>query len=325
MKKNLPEISIIIPVKPGGFVKALEAIKSLEYADEKVEILVAEGRQPSKQRNVAANEARGEILYFLDDDSVVEAGNLQKIAAHFADQSVDVVGGPSLTPESDSFIQHCFSHIFKSPFGGAAIRNRYLKAGHVRETSEKELILCNLSFRKVTFNKNGGFDERLYPNEENELMARIGGEGGKLIHDPDLYVTRSHRKTLPAFINQNFNYGRGRMEETFLKPSSFSPLHFIPLLFLLYFLSLSFIDYSLYLLPIKLYVILMFVFSLSSSLAVNTSISQKIKTISMVVFLFPVMHLSYGVGMVWGAVKALIKNEKIESSVELRLVDRGDI
>src|SRR6185369_431352 len=60
------KISIIIPVKPGGAVAALDPLRNLEAGSPDHEIIVAEGRRPSCQRNLAAAAAEGDILYFLD-------------------------------------------------------------------------------------------------------------------------------------------------------------------------------------------------------------------------------------------------------------------
>ena len=56
--------------------------------------------------------------------------------------------------------------------------------GRVRATSEKELILCNLVARREAMLELGGFNEALYPNEENALMDELQKRGGKLIYDP---------------------------------------------------------------------------------------------------------------------------------------------
>ena len=162
---SLPIVSIIIPVKPGGYVKAIEAVKQLDYPVDKLEVLIAEGNQPSRQRNEAAKKASGEILYFLDDDSLPASLNLKLLVAHYEDEAVAGVGGPSITPETDSFMQRCFGALLCSPFGGGGIRNRYRRTGRIRETSERELILCNLSFRADIFKKMDGLNEELYPNE----------------------------------------------------------------------------------------------------------------------------------------------------------------
>ena len=38
----------------------------------------------------------------------------------------------------------------------------------------------------------GGFNEALYPNEENALMDELQKRGGKLIYDPDLVLLAVH-------------------------------------------------------------------------------------------------------------------------------------
>ncbi len=63
---------------------------------------------------------------------------------------------------------------------------RYASVGRSRESSEKELILCNLVARRDAMLELGGFNEALYPNEENALMDELQKRGGKLLYDPEL-------------------------------------------------------------------------------------------------------------------------------------------
>ena len=123
------KISIIIPVKPGGFVAAVAPLQLLDAANVDYEVIVAEGKKPSRQRNVAAESSGGDILYFLDDDSAAAPDALQRLAAHFADETVAVVGGPSLTHLDNSPFQLAIAHALASLFGGGGIRNRYRKFG----------------------------------------------------------------------------------------------------------------------------------------------------------------------------------------------------
>ena len=312
---SLPFISVIIPVKPGGEVKALPAIMDLEYPAERIEIIIAEGRHPAIQRNEAARRAEGEILYFLDDDSFPPPENLKLVSEHFKTPEVVVVGGPSIAREADTFIQRCFSYLFSSFMGGAGIRNRYRRVGGARESSEKELILCNLAFRADIYLDLGGLDERLYPNEENELMFRIKKKGYKLIHNPEIYVKRSQRDNLRSFVRQIINYGRGRMEQTLISPSSFESFHFIPLIFLLYCISLFFIREDLYFIPLYLYAALVFFSSFISVPSV-----ERISGGLVLLFLLPLMHISYGLGIIWGLIKYIFMKTDKQVSVTIRYV-----
>jgi len=287
--------TIIIPVKPAGAVRALERLrKSVDYPAERFEVLVAEGRQPSRQRNLAAAEAKGEVLYFLDDDSLTGSGFLRSAARHFADPAVAVVGGPSLTPETDSLFQRAVGIALASPLGGGGARNRYRRTGTARATSERELILCNLAFRKEIFLTMGGLDERLYPNEENELLDRIAKGGLGLCHNPDLAVHRSQRPTLRAFCRQFFGYGRGRGEQTRIAGAR-SVVDFLPSLFLAYLLVLPLLPWRVALLPLGVYGLAVIVSSLAGAAE-----KRLFPAIPWLMILYPSLHLCYGFGFVKG-------------------------
>jgi glycosyltransferase involved in cell wall biosynthesis len=289
--------SIIIPVKPGGTVTALKALKVLEYPVARFEILVAEGTCPSRQRNLAAREARGDLLYFLDDDSRPVPDALWRCADAFSAAGVAVVGGPSLTPAGDTRLQRLFGAALSSLFGAGAMRNRYRATGSLRRTTEKELILCNLAFRRELFLEADGFDERLYPNEENELLDRIAASGHDLLHDPAMAVERSQRPTLTAFMRQMFGYGRGRAQQTLLAGPG-SLVSFAPLLFVLYLLLLPLLSLlpgaPLWGIPLLAYAILVAVFSLGG--AVTRGRLENL----LLLFLFPLMHCCNGAGLLWG-------------------------
>jgi len=96
---------------------------------------------------------------------------------------------------------------------------RYAAVGKTRESSEKELILCNLIARRKAMLEFGGFNEALYPNEENALMDELQKGGGKLLYDPQMIVHRRPRHTLKAFAKMLLNYGRGRAEQFRLHPT----------------------------------------------------------------------------------------------------------
>jgi succinoglycan biosynthesis protein ExoA len=297
-------VSIIIPVKPGGEVRALAALRELDYPLDAVEILVAEGRCPSRQRNNAAAAAEGEIICFLDDDSMVCPQYLHQAVSHYADTSVAVVGGPSLTPHTDPPLRQGFGLVLASLFGSGGVRNRYRRSGTVRKAADNELILCNLSMRADIFRAYRGFDERLYPNEENELLVRIRKGGATLLHDPDLIVYRSQRRDLRAFVRQIFGYGSGRARQTLISGvSGFT--NFVPAVFLLYLCALPFADKPVYYLPLLCYLGIAFI-----SACIESARAGKPRLAPLLCCLFPIQHLSYGAGLVWEFISFRFKKMK---------------
>jgi succinoglycan biosynthesis protein ExoA len=147
------------------------------------------------------------------------------------------VGGPNLCPSDAPFLERVFAVVLSSWIAFGPSRARYDRVGQIRATSEKELILCNLLARRAPVLELGGFNEALYPNEENALMDELQKRGGKLIYDPDVFAYRRPRPSLPAFFKMLMTYGRGRAEQFRLHPSAGSIMNFVPPLFLVYFVS----------------------------------------------------------------------------------------
>lgn len=288
--------SIIIPVKPGGHVAACPHLRKIMPDDLRYEVLLAEGRAPSQQRNLAAREAGGDILYFLDDDSMITPENLARCADGMSDPGVAVVGGPSITPADDSWLQQLFGYALASAFGSGAVHNRYRASGVTRKSTDKELILCNLAVRRTLFMELDGFNESLYPNEENEFLERVMSAGYTLLHDPSMLVFRSQRKTLKAFIRQMFSYGRGRGQQTLIT-SSYSTASFIPLFFVAYLvLVLICIKYVFLLAPLVIYMSAALVSSL-------TALRRTGRPCSLLLLgVYPLMHIVNGAGLLWGLI-----------------------
>ena len=236
---DLPSVTIIIPTRPGqAEIAALTAARQLDYPRDRLQIIVARGRQPAVQRNSALRAADGELIYFLDDDSRPAKDNLRRAISHFQNPAVTMVGGPNLCPPEAPLLEQVFSVLLSSWLAFGPSRARYDNIGAMRESGEKELILCNLMARKKEVLDLGGFDESLYPNEENALMDDLQKRGAKLIYDPEFMVHRRPRPTLKAFVKMLFTYGRGRAEQFRLHPTPGSALNLVPPLFCAYLLLL---------------------------------------------------------------------------------------
>jgi len=231
----LPKVTIIIPTRPGqAEIPAVTAARALDYPKDRLEIIIARGKQPAVQRNAAIKAAKGDLIYFLDDDAMARPDNLRRALAHFKDPQVKMLGGPNLCPPDAPALEQVFAVVLASWLAVFSSRARYDSIGEVRVSGEKELILCNMMARRDALLELGGFDEALYPNEENALMDDLQKRGAKLIYDPQFFVHRRPRPTLRAFCKMLFTYGRGRAEQVRLHPTPGSAPNFVPALFCLY-------------------------------------------------------------------------------------------
>ena len=238
MNNRLPSVTVIIAARPDqAEIKAVAAARELDYPSDLIEIIVARGKQPSVQRNTALRAARGELVFFLDDDSVALPESLRRAVAHFADDKVKVVGGPNVCPPDAPALEQIFALTLGNWIAFGPSRARYTPVGKLRDSGEKELILCNLVARRATMQECGGFNEALYPNEENALMDDIQTRGGRLLYDPDLFIYRRPRRTIKAFAKMLMTYGRGRAEQVRVHPTSGSVLNFVPPLFCVFLVA----------------------------------------------------------------------------------------
>jgi cellulose synthase/poly-beta-1,6-N-acetylglucosamine synthase-like glycosyltransferase len=341
LKKKLPKISVIIPVKPGRKVSALEALTQLVYPPELIEVLVARGINPSRQRNEAAKKARGEILYFLDNDSEPEKQAFRRVVNAFSGRMISVkllyvrgfsflpgrfsdlivemlfsraiykgeigvVGGPNIWVKEESFWSSMAGIIFESFFASLKMSSRWRPIGECRRVDEKELILCNLAVRRDVFKKAGGFNEMLYPNEENELLFRIDKLGYQLVYHPGVLVFRPRRESFKKILNTFFHYGRGRMEN--VRVAGFLPSLplFLPLALLCYLIGLIFFHPWFAFLPLVLYLGMGF----GSALGFATRRKKPYLAIFLPP-LFLIAHLSYAVGLLYGLATDLEKKKRV--------------
>ncbi len=304
-------VTVVIPARAGQTnVEAVPAALDLECPLGPIEILVARGRQPSVQRNLAVRHAQGEWIYFLDDDSRPARDNLRRAIAHFEQPEIVMVGGPTLCPPNAPWLERAFQAVMGSPLAFGPSCARYRAFGQGRPSSEKELILCNLLTRKSAFLAAGGFDEALYPNEENALMDTLQSQGGLLWYDPDLKIHRRPRSSLSAFTRMLFNYGRGRAEQFRLHPTAGSILNFAPPLFWFVVLATTWLPAE----CVWVWITYGLALILQAVLYPGLSSGQRIALPPLILL----SHLSYGAGF-WRGLFTTLKRKPDSAPIEVEL------
>ncbi len=324
MSESLPSVTVVIAARPDqAEVKAADAALKFDYPANQLEIILARGRQPSVQRNAALKAACGELVYFLDDDSVAPPANLRRAAPVFADPKVQMLGGPNLCPPEAPQLEHVFALVLSSWLAFGPSRARYAPVGQIRASGEKELILCNLMARKSSLLELGGFDESLYPNEENALMDGLQKRGGTLIYDPGFLVHRRPRRTLYSFTRMLSTYGRGRAEQFRQLPTFGSALNFVPPIFVVYLLTLPVVwampsvpaanwMHDAYHLPLLAYSLA--VLGQTLALVRQGGFVRALKAAPLTV----VSHLLYGLGF-WRGLFTRLRTDAAERASEVRL------
>ena len=315
-ENTLPAVSIIIPIPPEMKApQCLCALGNLDYPKSRYEVILARGRNPSKQRNIAARSAKGEILFFLDDDSIADGSLLRKNVSFYVDGSVACVGGPNIAGTNGGLVAKAVGSVLASLFGDFRGCRRFARRGGMRYASEDGLILCNASVRKEIFEEVGGFPEMLYPNEENAFFSKILNHPRqyKLVYAPDAFVSRARPSTIRRFVQKIFSYGVGRLNQTFVSPSLVCGIRLVAALFPIYCMLLPLLNLPMFRLPAALYLLA----DMGMTLKILADVGS-LRLAALSALLFPVMHASYGAGLLWGLLAKAMRVKRTRSnSVEL--------
>jgi glycosyltransferase involved in cell wall biosynthesis len=195
-------------------------------SDQRIKFLRSGRVGPAEKRDLASKIATGSILVFLDDDSY-PASNLLSVARNmFEDQSIDAIGGPALTPPSDTYWQKVSGSVFMSRLTGGN-PERYLPVGVQRNVDDWPSV--NFMIRNKVFQTVGGFDSPYWPGEDTHLCLKVVRAGSRIVYAPNLIVWHHRRSGLGRHMKQVGAYGlhRGYFARH-LPETSFRLKYFIP-------------------------------------------------------------------------------------------------
>ncbi|MBI5228636.1 glycosyltransferase [Candidatus Micrarchaeota archaeon] len=320
MKK--PFFSIVIPLKePNDYLKeAVEHCLQLDYKDYEILVLPNQPAKikgvrvvptytkilPAEKRDIALRHAKGDVLAFLDDDAFPRKDWLKNAAKYFSDSDVAAIGGPALTPPSDSLFQKAGGYVLGSRMGGGSYTYRYLPE-EKREVDDYPTV--NLFVRKSVFKKIGGFDTKYWPGEDTKLCLDIVGLGKKIVYAPDVVVYHHRRPLFIPHLKQIGDYGlhRGFFAKKFPK-TSFRFSYFLPSLFLLGLVAGPFLSLLCPFLWLP-YAAVVLIYSLAALFyAVLSGVQENSFSITPLVFLGIILtHLVYGFGFLKGLASSDLK------------------
>ena len=324
MNDDLPLVSVLIPVHPHVTeVKSAEAARKFDYPREKLEIVIVRTTDlaigPGVKRSAGLKAVRGELVYFLDDDSVAEPGNVKRAVRHFSDPQVKIIGGPNVCPDDAPLFERVLGVVMGSWLAFGPSRTRYRPVGKLRECGEKELISSHLIARRDAV-VAVGFDPKLWPNEENAMMNGVKQRGGKLLYDPEFLSRRRPRRTFKAYAKMLLFYGGGRAQQFRLYPSLYMISNFIPPLFCIYLLALPFLiavffsakfAVLVFLLPLFLYLLVLFCQTINVAVQSNWGLAV------LAVPLIVLTNVLYGLGF-WRGLFIKIQQPPLVAESDIR-------
>jgi succinoglycan biosynthesis protein ExoA len=294
-----PRYTVIVPMLHfRADEPVLVSLREMTAPVGNVQILVAQGEHPARQRNVALAHARGEIVVFLDNDCALVPSYWTELENSLARPEVEIVGGPALLRSNATAWEKIFHALLTHTLIVGTVSARYAPRGKFRVTTQIDLILCNLAVRRSTFAKIGPLSTDLYPNEENEWLDRAQAAGVRAYYDPDLQVFRPQRAGLVQMGLTLLRYGMGRTRQ--FRISGWRPTfhQFLPFMLLATLVALGYWRLEAEFVFLWLLASAVIAFTCDSTLSLGQRVVAGL--------LAPLIPLTYAVGQVLGWFALLI-------------------
>jgi hypothetical protein len=146
--------------------------------------------------NIAASRAHGDILFFLNNDTISTRGYLEAAEQEFEAEPTIGILGPRLLNEDGTFQLSAgwlpsFSREIVEKFLYGAIRKdlrivqRSVETFFLRRRDVGWVTGAALFIRKGIFDRIGGFDEGMFMYfEDKDICARVWEAGMRVVYDP---------------------------------------------------------------------------------------------------------------------------------------------
>jgi glycosyltransferase involved in cell wall biosynthesis len=326
----MPLVTIIVPCynEQDTIGLLLHAIYSQSYPLAEMEVVIADGASTDQTRqqiqnfqrqhqelvvrvvenvrrtipsglNAAIRAAEGQIIIRLDAHSIPHPDYIAKCQAALQAGCGDNVGGVwEIMPGSQSWLAKSIAAAAALPLGAGDARYRIGGMAQAVDT-----VPFGAFYRSLV-EKIGYFDESLLTNEDYEFNVRIRKSGGKVWMDPMIRTKYFARSTLDALWRQYWRYGYWKAQMLKRYPQTLRWRQAIPPLFVLSLVLLLvtalWLPVFRWLLVLEVLIYNLTVFTAGFTTALRDRAWYHLVGVPLSLW---VMHLAWGGGMLYGAIR----------------------
>ena len=258
--------------------------------------------------NIGIAETRGEYVIRLDAHADYPKDYISRCVYWLEKTDACNVGGIAQT-KAKGRIGNAIAKMLSSKFGVGNSQFRiHGRSGYVDTVPFG-------AFRRAVFRTIGGYDERLVRNQDNELNYRIRKMGGKIYLSSDICFSYYCRDNLTGIVEMSYKNGMWNVVTMYLCPGSMGLRHFVPFMFVMSIIALCILSY------VSHFFITFLVLELATyfliSIITAAKLGKNLCEILLLILLFPMFHISYGVGSIFGLCNLLKKKYRVNYKPKL--------
>lgn len=331
MPEELPLLSVIIPCRneASHIASCLASVLASDYPRDRMEVLVVDGLSTDGSRdtvtacaaanpcirlldnpdrttplaiNLGIRASAGEAVIILGAHTEIDTLFLRNSVENLLQSGADCVGGPITTvPGSSSPVALAIADVLTSRFG---IGNSHFRTG-CREPRLVDTVPYGC-YRRDVFARIGLFSDSLIRNQDIEFNLRLRRSGGRILLVPAIRSFYHAKRSFREFFIQNFMNGFWVFYSLRFAAAPFSLRHLIPCVFVLSLLA----GLGAALVNPQASILLFLVlgaYTAADLAASALSVRGRHAVLLPLVFLaFALLHVSYGLGSVWGIIRLLL-------------------
>jgi cellulose synthase/poly-beta-1,6-N-acetylglucosamine synthase-like glycosyltransferase len=216
--QTYPHLQVVV-VDDGSRDQTAEVVRSRIAEDRRIELVHARGGGIPTALNAGLAAARGRWLVRVDAHSTVPSTYVAQLVEHLSTGRWGGVGGRK-DGYGETPAGRAIAAVMGSRFGVGDSKYHY--------ATRPEPGVDHLPFGAYPtelLRSHGGWDERLFTNEDYELDYRLRLAGERLLLDPRVVIRWRSRQSVPDLWRQYVRYGGGKADVAVLHPASLKARH----------------------------------------------------------------------------------------------------
>ncbi|MEE8168985.1 MAG: glycosyltransferase family 2 protein [Phycisphaerae bacterium] len=293
----------ILVVDGGSTDCSREIVREYAVRHPQIRLLENPYRYQAQALNIAIPQTRGKYVLRMDCHSTYVRDYIEQVVSAFERTGADNVQGPNVTrPGADTTEASAIFFVQGSRLGGGTAYGRQ-EGGEGRFLRKKDAT-SGWSFTRRILDQVGPFDERLIRNQDNEYTSRLLGMGGRAWFEPKARAHYFARSSVAAFLRLMFRNGYYHMLTWRISPESFSMTHAAPAAFVLSLIVLGAAAAILGMPALGLLIGVLAIHAVAiAAESIRISAKDGLRFLLWLPWLFPVMHLVYGIGTLLGVLR----------------------